>query len=184
MLQARLRTSGCRSFVTVYKEDVHGLALERTEQPVRADFIGGTSKDGSVVAVRAAGLVDVPRALRVARKVAIVRQTGSRADLGEQPLEQLVALQPELIEAVLKDRLRGLATLTAAEAAAVWETIEALVVGHGSVADAAARTYRHRNTIRSRIERVRELTGLDSRVPSDLAILALAVARRRTSMTN
>lgn len=181
LLQGRLRASGHRSFVTVYKEDIHGLVLERAGAPVRADFFADAPFDGSVVAVRASDLSGVPRALRVARRVAMVRNSGSTANVGEQPLEQLAALQPEVVDAVLEDRLRALSALTAAETSGIWETIEALVAGDGSVADIAARTYRHRNTVRSRIERVRELTSLDSRVPSDLTVLALAVARRRAT---
>lgn len=183
VLHSRLRTSGYRSFVTVYKDDVYGLAHERDDQQLRAEVVGDASGEGSVAAVRAAGLSRVPGAFRVVRRIAAARQPGSFADVGEAPLEQLAALEPEVVEVVLEHRLRGLAELTATEAAGIWETVEALFVGDGSVTDIAARTYRHRNTVRARIDRLRELTGIDSRKPSDLTILALAVARRRTAGT-
>lgn len=181
VLRARLRTNGFRSFVTVYKEDVHGLIRDRQDQRPRAELLADASGEGSVAAVPAIGLGGAPRALRVARRVAAARQPGSFADVGEEPFEQLAALEPEVVEAVVEYRLRGLKDLTAAEEAGMWETVEALLLGDGSVADIAARTYRHRNTVRARIDKLRELTGLNSRVPSDLAILALAVARRRTT---
>jgi hypothetical protein len=181
VLRARLRTNGFRSFVTAYKEDVHGLACEWQDQRPRAELLADASGEGSVAAVPAIGLGGVPRALRVARRVAAARQPGSFADVGDEPFEQLAALEPDVVAAILEYRLRGLKGLTAAEKAGMWETVEALVIGDGSVADIAARTYRHRNTIRARIDRLRELTGLNSRVPSDLAILALAVAQRRAT---
>ena len=182
VLRGRLRTNGYRSFVTVYKEDVHGLTRERQDQRPRAELLADASGEGSVAVVPAIGLGGVPRALRVARRVAAARQPGSFADVCEEPFEQLAALEPNVVDAILEYRLRGLKNLTAAEEAGMWETVEALLVGDGSVTDIAARTYRHRNTIRARIEKLRELTGLNSRVPSDLAILALAVAHRRTTI--
>lgn len=180
LLGTRLRTSGYRSFVTVYKEDVHGLVVERPDQLLRAEVVTGAVGDTSAAAaVRAYGLSRVPPAFRVARKVAAGRTPGALADVCGAPLEQLAALEPEVVDVVLDDRLRGLVGLPEAEAEGLWETLEALVAGDGSVSDIAARTFRHRNTVRSRIERLRELTDLDSRVPSDLMVLALAVARRR-----
>lgn len=181
ILRARLRTNKFRAFVTVYKEDVHGLARERDGLGPRADLLTDASGEGSVAVAPALGLASVPRALRVARKVATARQSGSIADVGEQPFEQLAALEPELVDAILDYRLRGLSALTPTEMAGIWETLEALFAGDGTVTDIAARTYRHRNTIRGRIDKVRELTGLNSRVPADLAVLALAVAQRRTT---
>jgi hypothetical protein len=181
VLRARLRANGYRSFVTVYKEDVQGLAFEWQDQRPRAELLADAAGEGSAAAVPAIGLGGVPRALRVARRVAAARQPGSFADVGDEPFEQLAALEPDVVAAILEYRLRGLKGLTAAEEAGMWETVEALVIGDGSVADIAARTYRHRNTIRARIDRLRELTGLSSRVPSDLAILALAVAQRRAT---
>lgn len=181
VLRARLRDNHFRSFVTVYKEDVHGLARARDGLGPRAELLADNSGEGSVAVVPAMGLSSVPRALRVAREVATARQPGSFANVGEQPFEQLAALEPETVDAILDYRLRGLSVLTTAEMAGIWETLEALFAGDGTVTDIAARTYRHRNTIRGRIDKLRELTGLNSRVPADLAVLALAVARRRTA---
>ena len=181
LLRTRLRTSGCRSFVTVYKDDVHCLALERPEQVLPLEAVTGAASDSSAVAVRAHGLSNVPRAFRVARKIASNRGPGALADVCAAPLEQLAALEPELVDVVLDDRLRGLIGLPEAEAEGLWETLEALVAGDGTVSDIATRTFRHRNTVRARIERLRDLTSLDSRVPSDLMIFALAVARRRAT---
>lgn len=179
VLRTRLRTHGYRSFVTVYKEDVHGLVIERAELPLLSGIVADVVGDGAAAAVRVHGLSQAPRTFRVARRVAAGRVPGSLADVCSAPLEQLAALEPELVDVVLEDRMRGVLGLPTAEAEGLWETLEALVAGDGSVSDIAARTYRHRNTVRARIERLRELTGLDSRVPADLMILALAVARRR-----
>lgn len=181
VLRTRLRANGYRSFVTVYKEDVHGLVLERAGQQIRGEVVMDAAGDGAAAAVRAHGLSNMPRTFRVARTVAASRAPGSWADVCGAPLEQLTALESEVADVVLEDRLRGLLGLPNGEAEGLWETLEALVVGDGSVGDIAARTFRHRNTVRGRIERLRELTGLDTRVPSDLMILALAVARRRVT---
>jgi DNA-binding PucR family transcriptional regulator len=45
----------------------------------------------------------------------------------------------------------------------------------GSVADVAARLYCHRNTVRSRLQRFAELTGRDVTVPTDAAVVLLAM---------
>ncbi|MGV0813452.1 hypothetical protein ABQF34_15930 [Mycolicibacterium boenickei] len=43
VLRARLRTNGFRAFVTVYKEDVHGLARERDGLGPRAELLTGAT---------------------------------------------------------------------------------------------------------------------------------------------
>lgn len=179
VLRTRLRTNGCRSFVTVYKEDVHGIVLEQGEKRLPADVVTGGVGDGSAAVVRTKSLKHVPRVFRVARKVAAARAPGSLADVCDDPLEQLVALEPEVVDVILERRLHQLMDLPEGEAEGLWETLDALVTGDGSVGDIATRTYRHRNTIRARIERLRELTGMDNRAPADLVLLTLAVARRR-----
>lgn len=45
----------------------------------------------------------------------------------------------------------------------------------GSIADVAERTFRHRNTIRNRLQAVETATGLSLTVPTDVALLTMAV---------
>lgn len=183
VLRGRLRTNGFRAFVTVYQEDVHGIAREQDGQGPRVELLADAAGEGSVAVVPAIGLSAVPRAFRVARKVGAAHPPGSFADVGAEPFAQLTALEPEIVEAVVDYHLHGLTGLTASEVAGIWETVEGLFAGDGSVTDIAARTYRHRNTVRGRIDKLREMTGLNSRVPADLIILALAVSRRRITTT-
>lgn len=45
----------------------------------------------------------------------------------------------------------------------------------GSIADVAERSYRHRNTIRKRLQAVEEATGLDISIPVHLTLITMAV---------
>jgi DNA-binding PucR family transcriptional regulator len=63
--------------------------------------------------------------------------------------------------------------------AAVLETLEAFVEGSGSVAEVAAQTFRHRNTVRNRLQTVERVTGLSLSRPRDVAAITLAMAWRR-----
>jgi DNA-binding PucR family transcriptional regulator len=45
----------------------------------------------------------------------------------------------------------------------------------GSIAGVATETYRHRNTVRNRLQTVERVTGLDLSKPRDTALLAMAV---------
>ncbi|AHC28004.1 MULTISPECIES: hypothetical protein [Mycobacteriaceae] len=105
VIRGRLRTNGFHAFVTVHKDDVHGLAHERNGQGPRAELLADASGDGSVAVVPAIGLSGVPRALAVARKVAAAHNPGSLVDVGQDPFGQLSASEPELVEAVLDYRL-------------------------------------------------------------------------------
>jgi DNA-binding PucR family transcriptional regulator len=62
---------------------------------------------------------------------------------------------------------------------AVFETLEAFLDGSGSVAEVAALTLRHRNTVRNRLQTVERVTGLSLSRPRDVAAITLAMAWRR-----
>ncbi len=51
-------------------------------------------------------------------------------------------------------------------------------LGCGSVPETAAHEMVHANTVAYRLRRVRELTGLDARIPTDATLLVLALAAR------
>lgn len=57
---------------------------------------------------------------------------------------------------------------------AFWPTLLALVETHGSIAAAASALHVHQNTIRQRIERIRELFGVDVTDPNHAIWLAIA----------
>jgi sugar diacid utilization regulator len=89
-------------------------------------------------------------------------------------LHAVTAANAELSEALHSAVFRPLDTLTGHERHGILETVGDLVAHGGTIADIAARTFRHRNTVRKRISVFASLTGLDLAVTSDLATAAIA----------
>jgi sugar diacid utilization regulator len=91
-------------------------------------------------------------------------------------LHAVTAANAELSEALHSAVFRPLDTLTGHERNGILETVGDLVAHGGTIADIAARTFRHRNTVRKRLSVFASLTGLDFAVTSDLATAAIAFA--------
>jgi DNA-binding PucR family transcriptional regulator len=70
--------------------------------------------------------------------------------------------------------LAGLADAAPRERHRLLETVRAYAAT-GSVAEVAARVYCHRNTVLNRLRRFAELTGRDVTVPTDAAVVLLAL---------
>lgn len=77
-------------------------------------------------------------------------------------------LRHHLVDAVL-DRI------AAADRDGVFLETLAAYAETGSVPDTAARLFVHANTVTYRLRRIRDITGLDPRVPADAAVLVLAL---------
>lgn len=120
------------------------------------------------------GLAEVPRAVRLARMA-----THGRAEPGVQRvhdnwLHAVTAANTELSKALHNAVFGPLGTLTDYERAGILETVGDLVTHGGTIADIAARTFRHRNTVRKRLQMFAMLTGLDLADTTDLATTAIA----------
>lgn len=121
------------------------------------------------------GLAWVPCGLRLARRiVAAMTGPGVRA-LGDAWVATMVNADSELAQALGKRVLGPLLQLPENERSAILETVETFLDGGGSVADVAAKLYRHRNTVRYRLQAAERLSGLDFSRPADLATMLLAI---------
>lgn len=178
VLDAYLQVQRRRCYVTVLEGLLCGLIVDPKGDLGAAAVPKGAKAAAALI--RARGLASVPRAVRVAQRVASAARAGTVTDVGRDPLAVLAMLEPDLIDAVADERMGALGSLGDAEASRLRETLDALLRSDGTVADLAAISFRHRNTIRARLERIRQLTGIDNRVPADLALLALAAARRES----
>lgn len=58
--------------------------------------------------------------------------------------------------------------------------LEGYFATNGTLSEIAAKTFRHRNTVRNRLNQVEELTGLSLNSPKDIALLALAFSIWKT----
>ncbi|WP_232665310.1 PucR family transcriptional regulator [Pseudonocardia sp. TRM90224] len=139
--------------------------------PVRAALAGVPCGVGPI----ARGLAAVPRTARLACEIADVlpRATGPH-ELADAwlPLAagRLTDTAPELAASVLS----GLAAAPAGERERILATVRAYA-GVGSVGAVATRLYCHRNTVLNRLRRFTDLTGRDVTVPTDAAVVLLAL---------
>ncbi|TCP47222.1 PucR-like helix-turn-helix protein [Tamaricihabitans halophyticus] len=123
------------------------------------------------------GLGEVPRAVRVAVRIADVLPTSTT-----EP-RQLVDVWPALAATHLAETgevlgdtvLSGLDSVTSYERARLVETVRAYLAS-GSVREVAAQLFCHRNTVLNRLNRFHELTGQDVNRPKDAALVLVALA--------
>jgi hypothetical protein len=87
-------------------------------------------------------------------------------------VEALATANDELSGTLARTLLPAL--LEAGDREALLDTLRAYL-RVGSVAEVAAQTYLHRNTVRNRLKLVEERTGLDLSIPRDIAALTLAL---------
>lgn len=123
----------------------------------------------------AGGLAGVPQAIRLAR--AVIRSApgpGLRL-LDSCWLGAMANADSELGGALARQVLGGLLALPEHERAATLETLATYLDGDGSVLEVASKIYRHRNTVRNRLQAVERVTGLRLSRPRDLATLTLAM---------
>ncbi|GAA0931716.1 helix-turn-helix domain-containing protein [Nonomuraea longicatena] len=122
------------------------------------------------------GLARVPHAVRLATAAARAAASGGGPlRLEDGWLEVFTAHSPELAAELAARVLGPLYAAGAVERERLLETVRVHLDGDGAIAATAAALYCHRNTIQHRFARFRELTGRDVRVPSDAAVVALAL---------
>ncbi len=179
-VRARLRREGVRAHLQWAGAELLGV-IEVADPDRDHEMLGRLIelRDVPCGLAEARGLGEVARGLRLARAAARGAD-GPRLLRGHWGSAALAA-DAELAESLVETVLGPLDRLAEPARTAVLETLEACFAGDGSVADIAARTFRHRNTVRRRLQDVVELTGLDPRRPADAALLALALQGRATA---
>ena len=120
------------------------------------------------------GLISVPRGLRLAHRVVLGMAAPGLRTLDSSWTSTLVSGDRELAYELGHSILGPLLTLPESERVPILETIEAFLDGSGSVADVASKLYRHRNTVRHRLQTAERLCGLDFSRPADLVTMTLA----------
>ena len=172
---ARLDASGNAFYFNWFAQELRGIVhVSGRQVDVTADL--APLDEHTCAVIDAEGMTAVPRAIRLARMV-----VGGRSDLGvrrvrDNWLHAVTAANAELSEALHSAVFRPLDALTRHERTGILETVGDLVAHGGTIADIAARTFRHRNTVRKRLSVFASLTGLDLAVTSDLATAAIAFA--------
>ncbi|WP_425586097.1 helix-turn-helix domain-containing protein, partial [Thermocatellispora tengchongensis] len=81
-------------------------------------------------------------------------------------------MDSELSDSLAADILAPLESLPPTERDACFETLAAYVVSDGTITDISKITYRHRNTIRKRLQQLESVTGLNLARPADVTTMS------------
>jgi hypothetical protein len=173
--QAADRLAADGRMVHVQSTGRHVVLLARwdggTGAPVRAVLPGVPCGVGPL----AHGLAAVPRSARLAGElVDVLPDLGGPRELFDAWLPLAAARLADTAGELVGAELAGLADAAPRERHRVLETVRAYAAT-GSVAEVAARVYCHRNTVLNRLRRFAELTGRDVTVPTDAAVVLLAL---------
>ena len=98
---------------------------------------------------------------------------------GAHPADALLAGDLDAAHRIHEDTVAALARYDSQYRTSLLETLETWLACDASVSVTAARLFAHRHTIRYRLDRVRELTGLDVTSTEDREQLALGLRARR-----
>lgn len=154
-----------------------GVIALRDEQ--REDVLGvlraaAASRTG--VSPTYAALADTPRMLHLARAALADLPVGEPAvrEFSTSPLAALIAYDPDEGRRLAKEVLGPILALPAEDRVALLQTLQAYVDHAGSAESAGRALHCHPNTIRYRLNRVRELTGRSLSDPRSLAELVTA----------
>ena len=176
---ARLSGRGLRSHFGWIGDAFIGVVLLAGRRPEDVVSTLNSLQEWRCGAAVVGGLAAVPRGVRLARAV-IPTLTRAGVHLLESNWPAVMVSSNEELARALADQVLGpLLALPENDRTAVFETLEAFVEGTGSVAEIAAQTLRHRNTVRNRLQTVERVTGLSLSTPHDVAVIALAMAWRR-----
>lgn len=105
-------------------------------------------------------------------------EAGSTADQGH-PADRLLAGDPQAARRILEESVAPLVRYDDQYRTSLVETLSTWLACDASVSVAAAQLYAHRHTIRYRLDRIRELTGLDPSATEDRERLALGLRALR-----
>lgn len=169
----RLDASGRVSYFNWFAKELRGIVhIADGRADVAANLAPLAEHVCAVVDVD--GLAAVPKAIRLARMTVHGRTDPGVARARDNWLHAVTAANDELSNALHEAVFRPLAALTEHERNGILETVGDLVAHGGTTADIAARTYRHRNTVRKRLHDFTALTGFDVSNTTDLATTAIA----------
>ncbi|WP_415954442.1 PucR family transcriptional regulator [Streptomyces sp. KLOTTS4A1] len=131
-------------------------------------------------------LSETPRALHLARSALAEIPVGKVAvrSFSASPLAALIAHDPDEGRRVAKDVLGPVFDLPQGDRDALLQTLRAFLDHTGSAERAAHVLHCHPNTIRYRLNRIRELTGRSLSEPRALAELVTAVDAARLAPTD
>lgn len=134
----------------------------------------------AAVHVAAGGLLrDDPLARRPDAAAQPAATPGPAADPDTHPADALLAGDLDAAHRIHEDTVAALARYDSQYRTSLLETLETWLACDASVSVTAARLFAHRHTIRYRLDRVRELTGLDVTATEDREQLALGLRARR-----
>jgi hypothetical protein len=169
----RLENGGTAFYFNWFAQELRGIIHTSSWH---ADLIADLTplSEHVCAVIDADGLAAVPRTIRLARMAVHGRSDPGVLRVRDNWLHAVTAANPELSKALHDAVFRPLATLTEHERNGILETVGDLVTHGGSIADIAARTYRHRNTVRKRLHVFTSLTGFDLSQTTDLATAAIA----------
>lgn len=169
----RLEFSGRASYFTWFAKELRGIVhVIGGRDDVAADL--APLNEHVCAVTEANGLASVPTAIRLARMTVHGRSEPGILRASDNWLHAITAANAELSNAMHDAVFRPLATLTEHERNGILETVGDVVAHGGTTADIAARTYRHRNTVRKRLLVFTALTGFDVTTTTALATTAIA----------
>lgn len=153
---------GTEARLIVVEAEIEGVATTLLE------LLGA---DGRVGIGPAVGLVEVAATLAAARRACRAADPGTARRSADLPVTALLT-QPEVRDAVASSTA-GL--LSALDGSDLTESLASFLTHHGSWDRTAADLGVHRHTVRHRIRKVEELTGLSLDDPEDRLLLHLGV---------
>lgn len=116
----------------------------------------------------------VRRAVDNTRTLVAALKSPGLHKLRQNWLTALTYAEPTLSRAIADDVLFKFEHLTPYVRGELLDTIQAFFDTDGTVNVISKTTFRHRNTVRSRLAQIEELTGLRLNFPRDIAVLAIA----------
>lgn len=162
------------------------VAMRDDQRDDILDVLRATAAARTGVSPPYSALAETPRALHLAR-TALAEIPAGKADVrvfSTSPLAALIAYDPDESRRLAEVVLGPVLDLPPEDRDALLETLQAFL-DHGGSADRAAQAlYCHPNTVRYRLNRVRELTGRSLSDPRALAELATAAQAVRLNHTD
>lgn len=169
----RLERNGITHYFNWFAQELRGIVYSAGHSPDLTSDLAPLD-DHICAVLDADGLASVPRSIRLARMAVHGRAEPGVLRVRDNWLPAVTAANAELSQALHEAVFRPLSRLTDHERSGILETVGDLMKHGGTIADIAGRTYRHRNTVRKRLQTFTELTGFDLSETTGLATTAIA----------
>jgi DNA-binding HxlR family transcriptional regulator len=151
-----------------YRLTARGLQVRRLALALVHVAAGGALTEDPIAATAASMTPAPPHA-----------RAGGDAPPATHPADALLAGDPAAAARILDETVAPLIAYDDRYRTSLLDTLETWLACDASVSVTAARLYAHRHTIRYRLDRVRELTGLDPAATADRERLTLGLRARR-----